>query len=91
MTLSYDPRAEWMTDILRRLCAELDPDAIPLGVSIQVISAGQVVNYGVNVFSGGEVVRLVTDAEGLETLDHAIRDGALSTVITDATVRDGPQ
>lgn len=80
-----DDRACWLLAALRALYDELDPDAVPVGVSVQALSGGQVLTYGVTSCSG-QVTRLVTDLSDLGAVADALKSGALSHVITDATV-----
>jgi len=84
-----DDRARWLLATLRLLYDELDPDAQPIALSIVVLSGSQIVTYGIDPGSDG-ITRLVTDVSNLDVIASAIRDGALSDVVTDATVRDSP-
>lgn len=82
-----DERARWLLASLRLLYDELDPDALPVAVSVAVLSGGQVVTYAINRCDD-QVTRLVTDLDSLGAIADAVQSGALADVITDATVPD---
>lgn len=84
-----DPRVVWFLAALHQLYQELEPGDQPIGLSIQALSAGQVVTYGLSRAGDGEIIRYVTDPDDLADVAEAL-GGVLDTVTTDATVPDGP-
>jgi hypothetical protein len=86
--LSGDLRAQGLVASLWLLYQELEPGDQLVGISIQALSGGQIVTYGLSAGSD-RVIRFVTDPEDLPAAADAL-DDLFGGVIRDATVPDAP-